>query len=129
MDRAGLDPDQVYLTNAVKHFSFRERGKRRIHQRPTRGQVVACHPWLEAELRSVRPQVVGLLGAIAAQSIFGARAAVGELRDQALTLPGSDITAVVSIHPSAVLRADPSDRDRMRAMLTDDLRLMRSLVS
>jgi DNA polymerase len=107
---AGIDRSAVYLTNAVKHFKFRqaERGKRRITQKPSRAEVMACRPWLFAELRAVRPELVLCLGATAAQSLMGPRFKVTEHRGRLLGLPeeiGLDARLVVTVHPSAVLRA------------------------
>jgi uracil-DNA glycosylase family protein len=116
LDRAlgnlGIDRRDVYLTNAVKHFRFEERGKRRIHQTPTARQVTACRPWLEAELRVVKPEALVVMGAIAAKSLLGNAFRVTERRGQLLD---SDLAPIVvaTIHPSAVLRA-PDDRARIR---------------
>jgi uracil-DNA glycosylase family protein len=116
LDRAlghlGIDRRDVYLTNAVKHFRFEERGKRRIHQTPTARQVTACRPWLEAELRVVKPEALVVMGAVAAKSLLGNAFRVTERRGQLLD---SDLAPIVvaTIHPSAVLRA-PDDRARIR---------------
>jgi uracil-DNA glycosylase len=116
LDRAlghlGIDRRDVYLTNAVKHFRFEERGKRRIHQTPTARQVTACRPWLEAELRVVKPEALVVMGAVAAKSLLGNAFRVTEQRGQLLD---SDLAPIVvaTIHPSAVLRA-PDDRARIR---------------
>jgi uracil-DNA glycosylase family protein len=127
LERAGGDASQVFLTNAVKHFSFTERGKRRIHATPKRGEVVACHPWLEAELRAVRPRAVGCLGATAAQAIFGPKATVSALRNTELVVPGTEVAAVVTVHPSAILRARSPERDELTEQLTTDLRRLLAL--
>jgi len=125
LDRAlnelGLDRDRLYLTNAVKHFRFRARGKRRIHQRPTLGQTVACRPWLDAELEAVQPAGIVLLGSLAGQSLLGSDYRVGDHRGRLLELPGVDAWVVATVHPSAALRAD--DREAVHAGLVDDLRL------
>ncbi len=104
----------VYLTNAVKHFRYRERGKRRIHQRPDRWQVNACLPWLNAELDVVRPEALVLLGAVAAQALLGSQVRIGRDRGRPLD---SDLAELVMIttHPSAILRAGEAG-DRRRAM-------------
>ncbi|HWC79599.1 MAG TPA: UdgX family uracil-DNA binding protein [Pseudonocardiaceae bacterium] len=123
-DEAGIERHDIYLTNAVKHFKFRlpERGKRRIHQKPNRSEVLACQPWLLAEIRAVRPKLVLCLGATAAQSLLGASfrltAHRGELLDapENLDLP---IGVMATTHPSAVLRAP--DRDEAYAAFLDDL--------
>src|SRR5439155_7392544 len=78
--RAGIERREVYLTNAVKHFKFSERGKRRIHERPSRSEVQACLPWLREELRVVQPLVLVLLGATAGQALFGSSFRIGAVR-------------------------------------------------
>lgn len=128
VESAGIERDQVYLTNAVKHFKFsRAAGqKRRIHQTPTRTEVVACRPWLLAELDAVRPDVLVLLGSTAATSLLGADFRLTRHRGEVLRLPpttgvGVDPCVVVSIHPSAVLRARADGRDAAYAGLLADL--------
>jgi uracil-DNA glycosylase len=124
LSEAGIDRDRVYLTNAVKHFKWRPRGTRRIHDKPSWSEIRACGHWLELELAAVRPALVVCLGATAAQALLGRDARVGALRGEELALPGGQ-RALVTIHPSAVLRAD--DRDEMRAGLLADLELARKL--
>jgi DNA polymerase len=138
VDDAGLDPGQLYLTNAVKHFRFTMRGKRRLHQTPDQTQIVACRPWLVAEFAVLRPEVVVVLGAIAAKSLLGPAFRVTRERGVLLPWPESaqrpeDFTRspattkgqveptrlLATIHPSAVLRAD--DRDDAYAGLVADL--------
>ena len=121
---AGIDEGGTYVTNAVKHFKWRPRGTRRIHDKPNWSEVQACGHWLTLELAAVRPTLVVCLGATAAQSLFGRSARVGALRGAPHELPGG-LTTLVTIHPSAVLRAD--DRDEMRAGLLADLELAREL--
>ncbi|TMR23212.1 UdgX family uracil-DNA binding protein [Nonomuraea turkmeniaca] len=104
---AGIARDDVYVTNAVKHFSFVPRGKRRIHQKPTAAEIEACHPWLDAELAVVDPRVVVVLGATAARALLGRTFRVTQHRGE--PVPLGDALAVATIHPSAVLRAP--DRD------------------
>jgi len=117
----GLERDDVYMTNAVKHFKWTAKGKRRIHQRPSAREVAACHPWLEEELAAVDPSVVVLLGATAGQALFGSKFRVGASRGQVLDLDGRAVVA--TIHPSAVLRVqEPADRDEQYAGLVADLR-------
>ncbi|OBA62471.1 uracil-DNA glycosylase [Mycobacterium sp. 1100029.7] len=131
LDDAGIDPSWTYQTNAVKHFKFtRKGGKRRIHQKPNRTEVVACRPWLIAEIEALRPQVIVCLGATAAQSLLGAAFRVSVQRGEVLALPpsvGAPGPAVVAtVHPSAVLR-DRSDRhDEVYQAFVDDLRSARS---
>jgi uracil-DNA glycosylase family protein len=125
---ADVDRAAVYLTNAVKHFSFRldERGKRRIHQRPRSGQVAACRPWLAAELEVVRPELVVCLGATAATAVAGSSFRLTDHRGQLVSRPDSvadDLPGewkfLVTVHPSSVLRAP--DRERAYQDLLADL--------
>lgn len=118
LEEAGIDRDTVYLTNAVKHFKFTERGKRRIHKTPGRTEIVACAPWLAAELEQVRPAVVICLGAVAAKAVLGADFRVSTMRGQVRELP--KFRAIATVHPSAVLR-DP-DRERAYREFLADLR-------
>jgi uracil-DNA glycosylase len=128
LDEAGIDPASTYQTNAVKHFKFtRKGGKRRIHQRPSRTEVVACQPWLLAEIETVRPQVIVCLGATAAQSLLGASFRVSAHRGEVLRLPDAlhvqllfEPAVLATVHPSAVLR-DRSDRhdQAYKAFVTD----------
>lgn len=125
---AGLSREDVYLTNAVKHFKFTERGKRRLHEKPNGREIRACRQWLLRELHLVAPRVVVALGATAASSLLGARIRVMSARGRALSLPiaGLDapVTSVLTIHPSAALRApSPERRHALRAMLVADLAL------
>jgi uracil-DNA glycosylase family protein len=118
---AGLRRDDVYLTNAVKHFKWTAKGKRRIHQRPSAGEMAACAPWLQAELALIDPTVIVVLGATAGQALFGSRFRVGTARGQVLDF--DDRPVIATIHPSAVLRAqEPADRDAQYAGFVADLR-------
>jgi len=104
-EAAGLDPGELYVTNAVKHFRFERRGKRRIHERPGIAHVDACRPWLDAELAVVRPRVVVCLGATAARSVVGRTVKIGEVRGRILDARGPHGAGVlVTTHPSALLR-------------------------
>jgi len=119
----GIDRSEVYVTNAVKHFKFEERGKRRIHQRPDAKQIKACRPWLHAELEVVRPEVLVVLGATAAKALLGNAFRLMAQRGQPLE---SDLAPVVvaTIHPSAILRGSDSDaREAQRELFTEDLRV------
>ena len=119
---AGIDRSAAYLTNAVKHFRFEERGKRRIHQKPDVRHLVACRPWLEAELEAVTPGVVVALGATAARAVLERTVKIGEVRGQVLT--DEAVPVVVTTHPSAVLRLRGKDGyDEAYAGLVRDLRL------
>jgi uracil-DNA glycosylase family protein len=117
----GLSRDDVYITNAVKHFKWTAKGKRRIHQRPSAREVAACRQWLCGELDAVAPEVVVVLGATAGQALFGSRFRVGAAKGQVLEF--ADRPAIATIHPSAVLRGqEPADRDAQYAGLVEDLR-------
>jgi uracil-DNA glycosylase len=126
LDRAladvGIDRGQTYVTNAVKHFKFRmdEQGKRRIHEKPSRTEVVACRPWLLAELEVVRPELVVCLGATAAQSLLGPGFRLTRHRGEILDAPDLEVRIMATTHPSAVLRAP--DRDVAYKAMVDDLR-------
>ncbi|NGO67525.1 UdgX family uracil-DNA binding protein [Streptomyces boncukensis] len=125
-EEAGVDRDQAYVTNAVKHFKFAREGhgKQRIHKSPSLRELTACKPWLEAELRAVSPEVVVTLGATAGKALFGSAFRVTKERGTVLEAPGGLETGVVvpTIHPSAVLRAG-ENRDEVYAGLVSDLRV------
>lgn len=125
LEEAGISGDEIYLTNAVKHFKWKPRGQRRIHDKPNWSEIQACGHWLELELAAVRPSVVLCLGATAAQSLLGRSARVGALRGVLCELAGGH-RALVTMHPSAVLRAG-AERDVRRAELLADLELARTL--
>jgi uracil-DNA glycosylase family protein len=128
---AGIDPAIIYLTNAVKHFRFELRGKRRIHQTPGPVHIAACRPWLVAEFALLRPEIVVVLGATAAKALLGPSFRVTRSRGELMPWPASaqrpqdfpvaEIQALATIHPSAVLRAD--DRDSAYRGLVDDLKV------
>ena len=121
---AGIDRQRVYVTNAVKHFSFVQRGKRRIHQTPRAPELAACRPWLEAELELIKPAVLGALGATAARAIFGPDFRQLKQHGQFFATRWSPRT-IATLHPSAVLRGqDDAEQARLYAMLRDDLRLI-----
>jgi DNA polymerase len=131
VEEAGLDRREVYLTNAVKHFRFTPRGKRRIHQTPDVGHVTACRPWVEAELQAVDPDVVVPLGATAARSVMGPGVKVTQQRGQVVvqeTLTG-ERTFVPTVHPSSVLRAPDPERQKAYEALVADLRVVARLLS
>src|SRR4051812_25782165 len=121
LDAVGIERRDVYITNAVKHFKFEERGKRRIHKKPTRGEMQACFPWLHEELRLVKPAALVLLGASAGQALLGSSFKLGPARGRPLD---SDLAELVTAttHPSAILRAPDDDaRREMREDFTRDL--------
>jgi uracil-DNA glycosylase family protein len=116
---AGLDRDDVYVTNAVKHFKHTDRGKRRLHKKPNTAEIEACHPWIEAELRTVRARAIVALGTTAARSLLGSNVAIGGSRGVRFDLGGRPVC--VTYHPSAVLRADDRAAE-IRAAIVEDLR-------
>jgi DNA polymerase len=120
---AGIPRDSVYVTNAVKHFKWEPRGKRRIHKKPRASEVNACRPWLEAELRAVRPAIVVCLGATAAQSLLGASFKLMQQRGKVVSSAIAP-RVVATIHPSAVLRApDAEGRRAAYESLVADLKV------
>jgi DNA polymerase len=123
LEEACLDRDRLYLTNAVKHFKWTPRGKRRIHQKPNREEVRACKPWLDTEVELVSPHVLVLLGATAAQTVMGPSFRVtaerGKLLDSSLAP-----AVIATVHPSSILRAStPDDRRVAMAAFVSDLRV------
>jgi uracil-DNA glycosylase len=125
---AGIDRDRVYVTNAVKHFKWRARGKRRIHDKPNRAEVAACRPWLDAELAVVRPRVLVLLGATAAQALLGSGFRVTRDRGRPIEGTGFAEHVVATVHPSAIVRIrDREDRAEAEQALAADLRLAAGL--
>jgi DNA polymerase len=122
LDEAGIDRSTVYLTNAVKHFKWEARGKRRIHKRPDLAEVTACHPWLDAEISAVKPDLVVCLGAVAAQALLGRSFRVTRQRGEIFESEGRPpITATV--HPSSILRApDEATRQLEMKAFVEDLR-------
>jgi DNA polymerase len=131
---AGIDRGPLYVTNAVKHFKFTrdERGKRRIHKTPSRTEVVACRPWLFAELGAVAPDVVVLMGATAAKALLGNDFRLTKHRGEVLRLPdeglGLDPEVVVTVHPSSILRGPAEQRDASFDGLVADLRFAAGLL-
>jgi uracil-DNA glycosylase family protein len=124
---AGIDRSVTYVTNAVKHFKWQGRGKRRIHQKPNWAEMTACRPWLEAELAVVEPRVLVLLGATAAQTLLGRQFRVMQSRGQ---LVESDLAEAVTatVHPSSILRGEPSERETNFAAFVDDLKVVAKLL-
>jgi uracil-DNA glycosylase family protein len=119
---AGIDRSEVYVTNAVKHFKFVERGKRRIHEKPNGTEIAACRPWLEAEVRIVKPKVLVCLGATAGQSVFGRAVRVMSERGEFVKHPWAE-SAFLTIHPSMILRIpDPSDKEKEFKRFAQDLK-------
>lgn len=121
LDEAGIDRNQVYVTNSVKHFKFEERGKRRIHKKPSAAEVQACQPWLQTELSLLKPELVVCLGATAAQSLLGKQFRL--TADRGRIFPHAWAKRILAtIHPSALLRLrDSADRKREFTRLVHDL--------
>jgi len=125
---AGIARRKVWVTNAVKHFKWEPRGKRRIHAKPNPNEVRACAPWLDAEIDAIEPEVVVALGVTAARAVFGRSLTITASRGRALETRWQT-TGLVTIHPSAVLRApDPEARERTYADLVSDLRVAARLL-
>jgi DNA polymerase len=121
----GIDRSRVYVTNAVKHFKWEPRGKRRIHQKPNAAELTACRPWLDAELAVVAPKVLVCLGATAAQALLGRAFRVTKQRGTPVDSPLASVV-VATIHPSAILRA--RDRDAEYAGFVADLERVAALL-
>jgi uracil-DNA glycosylase family protein len=121
LKKAGIDRGDVYLTNAVKHFRHEQRGKRRIHQKPTVAHITACAPWLDAELEAVRPDVVVALGATAGRAVLGRPVRVNADRGKLIDAAGRQV--LITAHPSSLLRLrDRDERHAALGALVDDLR-------
>jgi DNA polymerase len=124
LEEAGIDRNRVYVTNVVKHFKWRPRGKKRIHQKPNAEEIAACRPWLEGELAAVKPRVLVCLGATAAQALYGSKFRVSRERGHFVDSPLAP-RATATVHPSSILRA-PDDESRKLAMkeLVRDLKVV-----
>src|SRR5947199_4770135 len=123
LEEAGIDRKKVYVTNAVKHFKWEPRGKRRIHQKPNAREIAACRPWLEAELRLVKPKLLVVLGATAAQTIFGPSFRVTRERGKVLSSKFAP-KVLATVHPSSLLRQpDEESRHREYKNFVSDLRV------
>ena len=121
LSRAGVDRDRAYVTNAVKHFKWRPRGTRRIHDKPSWSQTLACRPWLLAELEAVQPRALVLMGVTAAQAMLGRDVRVTRDRGR-VDEPLLAETVVVTVHPSSILRGDPEERETALGLFVGDLR-------
>lgn len=128
LEEAGIDRSLVYLSNAVKHFKFEERGKRRIHKRPLESEIVVCRPWLETELALIRPEVIVCLGATATRSILGKNYHLTAERGKFVAHPWAP-HVIATVHPSAVLRLpDREQRHLMYAALVADFRKVKEML-
>src|SRR5436309_15959177 len=128
LEEAGIDRKLVYVTNVVKHFKWKARGKRRIHDKPSWSEIAACRLWLEAELAVVQPRILVLLGASAAQALLGRAFRVTRSRGEILEATGFAPYVMATIHPSAILRAPDDERADQRRLFVEDLRGMASLL-
>jgi uracil-DNA glycosylase len=131
LDEAGVAVADVYVTNAVKHFRFTERGKRRIHATPQMSHIKACRPWLAAEIQVVDPELIVCLGATAAKALLGPAFKVTQQRGEVLDheTPVGVRRVMATVHPSSVLRGDPAEREQAYAGLVADLRVAAAAVA
>jgi uracil-DNA glycosylase len=128
LEQAGIDRAKVYVTNAVKHFKFVPRGKIRLHQKPNTSEIRACRPWYERELASIKPDLVVAMGATAAQGVFGKITPINKNRGRLIDL-GGGIQALVTVHPSYLLRLPDADaRAQEYARFVDDLKIAAGLL-
>jgi DNA polymerase len=123
---AGIDRGKAYVTNAVKHFKFTRRGKIRLHQKPDAAEIRACNPWLARERAIIRPALVVAMGATAAHAVFGKAMPVGKSRGHIFDL--ADAKAMVTVHPSYLLRVRGKDKEREYALFLADLKLAAAFV-
>lgn len=122
LEEAGIDRSRTYVTNTVKHFKWKPRGKRRLHEKPNAREIGACQPWLAAELEVVKPRILVLLGATAAQAMLGKQFRVTKERGIWLDSPHAE-KVIATVHPSSILRApDPQTRELQYAEFVEDLR-------
>jgi uracil-DNA glycosylase family protein len=128
VEKSGIDRRRVYVTNAVKHFKFVPRGKRRLHQRPDGGEIQACKFWLELEIAFIKPKIIVALGATAARSLLGKTVTIGKLRGAPIKRDDG-ATLFVTNHPSYLLRIrDKADQARERARFEEELSMVRSAI-
>jgi len=128
LEEAGIDRTKVYVTNVVKHFKWEPRGKRRIHKKPNAVEITACRPWLDAEIRVVKPRAIVCLGSTAAQAVIGPKFRVSIQRAQFVSSPLAPLLTA-TVHPSSILRA-PSDEARHAETrkFVDDLKKIRAAI-
>jgi DNA polymerase len=127
INTAGLERKNLYITNAVKHFKWKPRGKRRIHSKPDVGEINACNGWLQKEIGDVRPSVIVALGGTALRALIGSTASIQASRNIQLR-HATGARVLVTYHPSAILRAEPETAAKMRGDLIDDLRRAKGLI-
>ena len=128
LDAAGIDRRLAYVTNVVKHFKWEPRGKVRLHKTPNAAEIHACRPWLEAELRTLRPSVLVCLGATAAKALLGASFKVSEQRGQFVDSELAP-SVLATVHPSSILRTDGPEREAAMGAFVDDLRVAATALS
>jgi DNA polymerase len=120
LEDAGIDRSSVYVTNVVKHFKWEPRGKRRIHKKPNRAEVVACHPWIQTEIELLKPRIIVCLGSTAAQALIDPKFKVTQHRGERMRSPLAPVV-MATVHPSSILRApdDEARRHEMQAFVRD----------
>jgi uracil-DNA glycosylase family protein len=129
LDDAGVDRQKVYVTNAVKHFKFEPRGKRRIHSKPNAGEIQACRWWIDQEFERIRPNLAVALGATAATSLLGKAIPVTKMRGQVIEREDG-LRVFITIHPSFILRIrEPADKQAERERFLDDMRKVKRLMA
>jgi DNA polymerase len=129
LEEAGIDRSRVYVTNVVKHFKWEPRGKRRIHKKPNGAEITACRPWLDAEIRVVKPRAIICLGATAAQALIGPKFKVSLQRGKFVESPLAEFVTA-TVHPSSILRATSDEARRMETQeFIDDLRKIAKALS
>jgi uracil-DNA glycosylase family protein len=129
LTEAGIDREQTYVTNIVKHFKWEPRGKRRIHKKPNAGEIAACRPWLEAEIGLIKPKVIVCLGATAAQALLGPKFKVSKQRGQFIESALAPYI-LATVHPSSILRApDDETRHAEKRRFVDDLKKVAQVLS
>src|SRR5436189_5498660 len=123
LEEAGIDRTKVYVTNAVKHFKWKPRGKRRIHEKPRISEIMACEPWLRAEIKLIEPRILVCLGSTAAQTLLGKDFRVTQMRGKWIDSPIAE-KVMATIHPSAILRTEGELREQAYQDFVADLRLV-----
>jgi DNA polymerase len=127
LEEAGIDREKIYLTNTVKHFKWKPKGKRRIHEKPNASEINACDPWLRSEITLIKPRILVCLGATAAQALLGKQFRVTQMRGQWLDSPLAKKT-IATIHPSAILRTPDDLRDKAYADFLSDLMIIEEAI-
>jgi DNA polymerase len=122
LEQCGISRDDVYVTNAVKHFKWELRGKRRVHKTPAQREIEACLPWLEAEVSALKPRLILCLGATAAKAVLGTTVRINEARGHALRSP-TGLNVVVTMHPAYLLRLRPPSNEAAYQLFTADVEL------